>query len=383
MGNIIIIIDTNIFVGKKPPKLKTLLETIKQYSESGDVFITETVLDELTNHYYHLLSETLLPSLSNYSFVYKTMELNYKVTNLVTKDVFQQIKDSLKKFFENNVIPLDLDTIKIADIYERALMNRPPFTSFEADGDSGFKDTLIWLSILNHTYDDYSEVVFMTRDTDFFNNRTKFQEVFYKKHEKPLTIYREPFVKNKENKVEKNLDITVKTETKESKKIKDFSEDSNVEELLEDYEKMRVFREKLDNVLYNILLFSVDPFEDYTSIPSMIYYDNQNAHRFRLLKHLAIADFESFKNHLIKLIFKSGMSIGIHATKLFKPYLDPIDIIEKYRINMDSVKDLLKIMIEIEKELPNYTEAFLTLLNEEINLVAYDEIDIDPNDLPF
>jgi len=86
--------------------------------------------------------------------------------------------------FENKIkilkISDDLIFQKFNDLKIRALEKNSPFNK-DKKSDSGFKDALIWETILSQNFDDYENVFFITRDLGFNKNcASEFKELFNK-----------------------------------------------------------------------------------------------------------------------------------------------------------------------------------------------------------
>lgn len=380
----IIILDTNIFsAGRKtPPKLKTLKDTVHNYKELGEVYVPQTALDEATVHYYTFLTETIISRLENYTFLYDSIDLKYNLSEINYTQSYESIYQTISQVFENKIIPLE--SINYHDVYMRALRSEPPFVSGETNGDSGFKDTLIWLSILNYDYEKYDKVIFVTSDPDFQKkkNQDLLQKKFFQEHKIELKIREKLWQENKET--------TNKQEKTSTEKIEVENEDSSMEKLLEDYDKITIFRERLEQILSDIILKFINPFhtEPHTEMENPFrnnYYSNQEEYRFRIFRKINIDNFSMLKKHLYKIISESGLSSEISVEKFLTPYLpDPkINLEEYHKIDTDTLKKLLETMHEFEKSLPNYTNAFLALVNEKLNTISYEDITVQDDDLPF
>jgi len=63
-------------------------------------------------------------------------------------------------------------------IVERALDKTPPFEGKEKESDKGFKDTVLWYSILEFAREKHGEYIFITNDNIFHNHIRAFKEEF-------------------------------------------------------------------------------------------------------------------------------------------------------------------------------------------------------------
>ncbi len=107
------------------------------------------------------------------------------------------------QYFGSNIIPFAMDGENLARIISRANQKLPPFSSAENASDKGFKDCLLWLSLLDYFKDNgEDEIVFSTDDHGFIDNATflcqEFKEVTGKTIEiKPNSSFKD-LVKEKE-----------------------------------------------------------------------------------------------------------------------------------------------------------------------------------------
>nr|WP_192988492.1 PIN domain-containing protein [Carnobacterium mobile] len=365
--NKIIIFDTNILIKKR--LLKNVKLLIDQQKKIGDVYITETVLDEFTNFNHSIMKTEVVDTLNNYSFMYNLLDVHYDIQKINSIGTSKDIKHTIKKLFEDNII--GLDTIKLDDVYRRAITKVPPFNASKSS-DKGFKDTIIWLSILNYDYSNYSEVIFITDDNIFSQYKDELQKEFSEKHNKSISIFKDPLSEN------------VVTPEKTSEKTK-ISEDNRMtesysESVLEDYHKINDFRNDLDQVLNDIIYFISINYD----------YSQDYELRFIIHKYINIEDLELFRIHLTTLVSNNILSQKISVMDFLKPYSNRENVTEYQSIEIDSVFKLLEIISEFQKILPKYTNAFLSVINDRINNETYrldvpsgNPIEISDDDLPF
>lgn len=89
------------------------------------------------------------------------------------------IQSNYDKLFDDYVIPF-LKTSKLfSEVLDRAFKKLPPFSSVDNASDKGFKDSLIWLSILDYFKENgESEVIFVSNDNGFKDNADMLCEEF-------------------------------------------------------------------------------------------------------------------------------------------------------------------------------------------------------------
>lgn len=354
----IIIIDSNILIANKPLKnIKVLYDKNKQIA---DVFIPETVLDELTMDFYNHLNKRLIPSLENNFFLYELLDIEYKLPNSSNYQNYSKIKKVIENIFEENIIPLQKNLDRV---YNRALHKIPPFNKLQ-EGDSGFKDTMIWTSILDYSYEKYTKIIFVTQDRDFTNYKKDLEQEFEMKHGKIINIYRnlpsESLPKNQEN---KHKDNVMSGESNDKKDIKD------VEQILKDHEAMSGLREELDLLLDEMLSFPPSPYDQY----------HHQEPKFQIDSRIDINNFDEFKQHLYYLISNNIMSERIQITDFLNRYSETGNIIidtdlypnSETEVPLKLIASLLKILDEIDRNLPRHKAAVLKIINEKINQIIF------------
>ena len=390
----IIILDSTLLRAKGIPR--TLKKFIDVHKEKADIYIPEVVLDEQTRYYLRVLETEIHASLRNYPFFYEILNIDYeesdfsrRLSEIDKKNLAKHLRNDLIDIFDGNIIALK--SIELRDVYRRAMLREAPFMNnankkpknqHKKTTDSGFKDTLIWLTILNYNYENYSEVVFVTNDDDFQDNQKVLIKEFKKLHGKPLEMLRD-FPNINKDKDEKNLQTHPKVE-KKSTDTNDEKLEEKAEILLETYREIDFYRTELNQILENILMKNDE--SDWLA---------WNQLRFDINEPININEYDSFKNHLNNLVKQNIMSSEISPQEFLKSFLAKENIREYYGIRVQSVVNLLELIIKFEKALPEYTNSLLTAINSEINERAYifdnekfttdysNNIAISDDDLPF
>jgi len=102
------------------------------------------------------------------------------------------LQPSIEDFFNDN----DIKVIKLpeesyADIFKevmtRAVKRQPPFKNSKKSSDIGFKDVVLWETLLSYEISEYSKVLFITEDKVFHDRRCK--EEFEEKKERTILIH--------------------------------------------------------------------------------------------------------------------------------------------------------------------------------------------------
>lgn len=99
------------------------------------------------------------------------------------------IQIKYKEYFGTNIIPFQRDGETLTAVIDRANKRQPPFSAAKDASDKGFKDCLLWISILNYFKDNgEDEVVLVSDDGGFRNNAEFLQEEFNKITGKNIVI---------------------------------------------------------------------------------------------------------------------------------------------------------------------------------------------------
>ena len=146
----IVIIDTCIFIDKEQdfffesPILKLLKE-----SKDVKIIMPKVIVEEITKRVELIIDNTnnTITEKNKKLEKYKISDL-YKLTHLDKNVVINDFHNQLLAFYKNNNIELEdyPQTITVQNVLDRALSKKKPFKN--DGGDAGFKDYLIWLTIM-------------------------------------------------------------------------------------------------------------------------------------------------------------------------------------------------------------------------------------------
>ena len=165
------VFDTNFIIQHK--KLDEVVENLK---EQFTVYITQVSIDELIAQECRKLREKFEKFKSieeEYSNI-ASMELisTYEKCSEYCRNTTQ--KDYIS-VFGKNIIPFSKDETTFASLIARANDKFPPFSNDPKASDKGFKDYLLWHSLLKYFRDNGEDnVVFLTDDKSAFTNHTDF-----------------------------------------------------------------------------------------------------------------------------------------------------------------------------------------------------------------
>ena len=118
--------------------------------------------------------------------------IRFKKTYEEEREYYQKgIQKKYESYFENNIIPYAKDGEMLTAIIDRANQKMPPFSNAKDASDKGFKDCLLWLSILAYFRNNgENQIVFITDDKSAFRNNTEFlQKEFHDATGKTIEIH--------------------------------------------------------------------------------------------------------------------------------------------------------------------------------------------------
>jgi len=194
----VLILDTNILHPSKNKTLDMSELPLKKYDDAVsmieindivdyvEIFIPEVVLLELANQHWDKINNRI----NNLKKLGEEFEKVYNIEIKIHEDFnpkthIEKIKDEI---FENvNCIPVpeNRETL-FNEIFKMSLDKMPPF---EQNGDKGFKDALILLSIIYFAKNrEDTEYIFFSQDKIFKNNKDILEEFFNEETGKNLKI---------------------------------------------------------------------------------------------------------------------------------------------------------------------------------------------------
>lgn len=161
------VFDTNFIIQNR--ELDKTLEKIK---DKYNVYITQISIDERIAQQCRELKKNYDEAKkcsSKFSFF---ATIKFKMTYEDSKEELQKgVQTKYEQCFENCVIPFAKTGETLDKVLIRANQKLPPFSPDNDSSDKGFKDCLLWLSLLDYFKDNgEDEIVFMTDDKGFSRN---------------------------------------------------------------------------------------------------------------------------------------------------------------------------------------------------------------------
>jgi ribosome-associated protein YbcJ (S4-like RNA binding protein) len=163
-----IVLDTNFIISHRAD----FLDIHKKLSETYDVFVSDISIQER-------ISQAYIELKNKYNNIEKFRTEYSGFVEVIIKRSFEEIYESRKnkirmnyqEFFVDNIIKFSANENSLNLIMDRVLKKIPPFSTAENASDKGFKDTLIWLSLLEFFKEKGGDnVIFVTDDKVFRNN---------------------------------------------------------------------------------------------------------------------------------------------------------------------------------------------------------------------
>lgn len=331
-----------------------LISMIDNYNKLGDTYIPEVVIDELVQRDIDYIEEV------NF-YKNKSVVINNSIeTKKIEDQLIGEIRLYYSNLFNNKVIKLS--SIQIDQMYNRALVKKPPFIEDKNASDKGFKDSLIWVSILEDSHTNFDEVIFLSSDNSFIDNKDALEKEFFNIHDLEIS-----FLRQLENK-RKIKTPTISPDEKEDDYLK----------TIEDFKKLESLRENLDRLLDRIV--NVRIYNDFGE-----YYKEQ---RFSLFEKLEDIPLEKLMDNLNNLVRANIMRNTVSPSEFLNTFGDIFLFDEKEDINTQDINDLNNLLYRANFDLAEYSESIVKAIIEYINNNTF-ESDGNPfstirdDELPF
>lgn len=331
-----IILDTNIIESLRGK----INDVQKKLKDEADFIIPEMVLKEIEGH-------TAVKIRNNYNEIerlIKQSHFNYEKKfdiNKFMEEEKKRVVDLYTAFCHNKVLKIRTDFFDEA--ISRCCFKVAPFIKSENSSDKGFKDTIIWLSILNdEMLKKYDNIVFFTKDKAAFeNNKEDLRNEFYEQNKKQITII--------QNSGELLNYFKVEEQSIQEEIIHE--EENSIDFCYDDFMDVR---EELDSIIDDLLYE-----KDFDNFGNVRFYDKFEIHNylkeedvlgFMILLEKFITDHIFYKEIEIGEIF---IGLGISVTNY-------------YNVNLTTLVNLNNLFkrISFDKALTN---SFIARLKDVFN----------------
>ena len=342
------VFDTNFIIQNKE-----LDEALNKLKEKFTVYITQVSIDERIAQQCRDMKKDFDEAERYKTKFIHFATIEFKKTFEEACEYYQKgVQAKYEEYFVDRIIPLKKDGEVLSAVIDRANKRIPPFSSAKDASDKGFKDCLLWISLLEYFKDNgETEVVFVTDDGGFKNNVEFLCEEFNKATEKTIVIKSNSYY-NELLELEKS-EPTVK-----------------IPEVLPDFSKIR---EEIEEVI-DALRWNVN--ED--------FFGNENWYNtFVLQKEVDSSYMEIVFNGLKSTINDHIFECSIPAFRVLD--LDG-RLADDKGIPMKNVEAALRLYEDVLKKHPAYIEQFYNataiIINRSYKAPKYNFEDID-EDLPF
>ena len=342
------VFDTNFIIQNKE-----LNEALNKLKEKFEVYISQVSIDER-------IAQECRDVQKNFDDAERCKIKFIHFATIEFKKTFEEecefyqtgMQAKYEEYFGDKIMPLKKDGETLSTVIDRANKRIPPFSSAKDASDKGFKDCLLWISLLNYFKNNgEKEVVFVTDDGGFKNNTDFLCEEFGRITGKSIVIKPNLYY-NELLEVEKAEPIVEKSEP-----LPDFSK----------------IREDVEEVI-DALRWDVS--ED--------YYGNENWYNTFVLQKETDAGY-------MKVVFDDLKStIKEHIFEQSIPASSVLDLdgrlVEDTGIPMKKVEAALRLYEDILNRYPDYMEQFYTACAAIINRsyqaqpITFENLD---EDLPF
>lgn len=347
-----IVFDTNFIISH----INELHRIRQQLSETYDVFVTDISIQERISQKYLELKKkydeitTFARKYSSVATVSVKMPFERKIE--IEKE---HTETGYKREFGDNIIPFVPNKDTLFAVMDRVHKKVPPFQTADNSSDKGFKDTLLWLSLLDYFKDTGGDcVIFVTDDKGFRNNAEALCEEFYEATGKRIEIQDNGFYSSIISTSVEGDSST--TEPKKPHPLPDVS----------------LLREKIHEIIESLCGFNG--------------YDGWNERwydTFTLNSRVSLEDIEIMFANLRKTIEDNLFETDIPASILLS--LED-NIVNEAPIPITSLQNALLLYEDIESKMSDYLPQFFSATMNIIN-TRYKEpqidTDIDDDDLPF
>ena len=180
------VFDTNFIF-----QMNNLDDVIENLSDRFSVYVTQVSVEER-------IAQKCRDIMAHYNELDSMKEKYSRIAKIsIIKSCDEELslyRTGMQKKYENafkeKLIPFSKDGVMLSAILERAYNKRAPFLSDEKASDKGFKDALIWESILKYFKDNgENEVHFITDDGGFAKNAEMLCAEFFEATGKSLSIH--------------------------------------------------------------------------------------------------------------------------------------------------------------------------------------------------
>lgn len=349
------VFDTNFIIQNQ-----NLDEALDKLKEKFSVYITQVSIDErIAQNCRDLKAQFDEAEKCKVKFIHFAT-IGFKKTYEEESEFYQKgMQTKYENYFGDNIIPFTKGGETLTTIIDRANRRLPPFSAAKDASDKGFKDCLLWLSMLAYFKDNgEDDVIFVTDDKSAFRNNTEYlQKEFHEVTGKTIEIRPNNYYKELLKQPEKP------------------TPESNPEKKPEELPNLDTFREEVEEAVEG--LRGVD-WENYFGDPqwsqtftTSVPFDKDYTKTF----------FAGLRSDIADHIFEKS----VPASKLLDFDGRVIDC--DTEIPMQNLEKALRIYQAVLSNYSQYSEQFFEaatkILNRNYKAPPALPLDVSDDDLPF
>ena len=260
----------------------------------------------------------------------------------------EAIQHGYESVFKEHIIKYEISSDLFDTILTRAYNKIPPFNDNDNASDKGFKDTLMWLSIMEFFKNSgENEIVFLTDDKGFINKTDDLTKEFEEYTGKKIQI-------------KKNSMFGTLLENKKSTESTPKKEIPNIEKIREQ------LRDTLDSICWTTEYNYFGDEEYYRGFLTSIQFDEV------YIKSI----MDNLENVIQDHIFSDKIKVSVFLDNDNRIYNDR-------KIDITIIEKLNKLYKETSSNFPEHLSALIKTVTEKLN-ENYEEVDIiTDTEVPF
>ncbi len=259
----IVTFDTNFIIDNKSD-INNILKDIKR---NYNIAIAKLVIEEIKGQRVRLSIknyETIMKKIEEAKKANKWLKIEDKTDiDAVLEKQEEMLETWLVKEFDNNVIDVEYDNF-MSEVMNRCKYKKSPFNSDDNSSDKGFKDTLLFLILMDYMkVSKENKIYLITNDKIIIKFKNELEEEFLEKANKELNI----ISGDKEN-IYKILEIESQSEeeTQEAEKSKEIDDIIVLEKPKERENIVQETLDLLNNIFSNLNYSSRGNFSLWTKV---------------------------------------------------------------------------------------------------------------------
>ena len=186
--NIIVTFDANFIIENKG----IIGNIISDVKNNYELFISQLVIEEVKG-------KRIRQTIKNYKNIKDKIEEAKKEnkwlnisdeTNIeeITQEQEKKLDEWLIKAFNNNIIKINSNNL-LEKILERCKYKKPPFNNDDGASDKGFKDTILFLTLMEFIIDrEFDEIYLFTSDKVINKYKLELEKEFFETTRKKINI---------------------------------------------------------------------------------------------------------------------------------------------------------------------------------------------------